>query len=398
PYIGAAASHESIYTIEFFKKLYDKLNTNGLLAVNVRDQVMLHKALSYVWRMVSENPGDKITNFRNNIRVLQIDKNSSYKDTYNYLVLVSKQRFTAEELKALNRLIDSAPIMKVIYDANNNIPPYRFFKQLNRITVSDATLHLTRASSWKYKKLINLEPSSIIKPNYFHLAVGLHPFVAGLSALFFIVSLYGLLFSHQKMRTLNKVEKQSSPVISILLFHSLLSVVAFILLLYATAIFSSASLGYSYFSISFLIVLALAAFVFPYAYTRAGKIISKGINEIWLFLVILLLGVFVLLGMEQDIEVLLGVSTKILIFALVVMFSFCSGLVHYQSTSYTQKFHPSVWFWIWYMSSVGVVIGVIISQYMLIEFNLGIIVQAAMGMFLFSALIIWWCRSASRMS
>ena len=55
PYVGASTSHEAIHTIEIFRKFYDSLSNGGLLVINSRDQVMLHKTLSYVWRVLSDD-------------------------------------------------------------------------------------------------------------------------------------------------------------------------------------------------------------------------------------------------------------------------------------------------------------------------------------------------------
>ena len=235
PFVGASASHEAIHTIEIFRKFYDSLNNGGLLVINTRDQVMLRKALSYVWRVLADDDEDKVINFENNIRVLELNKYNLKNDAYNYLVLVSKDGFTPKGLDKINNFVKSAPVTRVIYDSANNIPPYIFFKQLNKPTVSAAVSHLTMASSWKFKKLLNLEPSSIIKPDFFHLSKELHPFISVLSAIFLLLGLYGLIFSHRAMRCLEAIDVQAAPVLSILLLQAFLCAAAFVLLLYSTA-------------------------------------------------------------------------------------------------------------------------------------------------------------------
>ncbi|MFC1589233.1 hypothetical protein ACFL3P_03070 [Pseudomonadota bacterium] len=391
PYVGVSATYETIHTIELFQELYDKLNNDGVLAVTARDQVMLNKTLSYAWQTMSESSEEKIINFKKNIRILQLGRNALHKDAYNYLMLLSKDGFATEQIGVINDFVRSAPITKVIYDSDNNIPPYIFFKQLDKIKVSDAVLHLTRASSWKYKKLINLEPSSIIKPGYFYLTGGLHPFVAALSAIFLFLGLYGLFFSHQAIRKGVDFKAQNSPILSVLLFQLLLSTAAFILVFYTVVDFASASLGYSSHDSSLLIVFALGAFAVPYVFKMATGIMSKGVSGLWFYLVALFLCVFILKGMSQDIEILLGLGAKSVIFILIVMVSFCSGLVHRQVASFIAKLYPVVWFWAWCMTSVGIVLGVIVAQYILIEFGLDSVVRTAMGIFLFTAVIAWWC-------
>ena len=394
PHIGVSASHEAIHTIEVFQKLYDSLNNNGLLVINTREAVMLHKSLSYVWHIMSEGSNHKIINYENNIRVLQLNQRALYKDTYNYLVLVSKQGFTDEQLHALNEYVWTAPISKVIYDSDNNIPPYKYFKQLDKIKVSDAVLHLTRASSWKYKKLINLEPSRISKPNYFHLTAELHPFIATLSAIFLFLAIYGLFFSHSSMRSWRDVHEKNSPMLSVLLFQIFLCTTAFILLIYVIVSFASVSLGYSSSDSSMLIILALAAFAAPYVLTKTTKIISKTVSGIWFYVVILFLSVILLFNVPDDIGVLLGLVTKTVIFILTVIVSFFSGLIHRQVALFTERLYPDVWFWFWYMTSVGVVLGTITAQYIVIKFDFEHVLQTVIGMFLFATFIAWWCIQA----
>lgn len=394
PDIGVSAAQESIHTIEFFHEIFDKLGEDGVLAVNARDPVMLHKALSYVWRVLSEGSNDKIIKFERNIRVLQLASYASNRDAYNYLVLVSKRGFSEEQLQEINGLIRSAPVFKVIYDSLNNVPPYIFFKQLDKIRVSDAVLHLTRASSWKYKQLINLEPSSIIKPNYFHLSNVLHPFVSGLSALFLLLGLYGLLISQRLQRNWKVCRKQSSPVLSILLFQSSISIAAFSLILYVMTSFSAASLGYSSTNISFLMVMALAAFSSPYALIKYSSLTSKGFSGLWFYPAVLLSIALLFIGMAQDVAVLFGMPAKAVIFILTVMMSFCFGLVHQQANTILRKLYPATWFWFWYMAAIAVVLAVILSQYLFIQHDFNFVVRAAIGMIVFTAFVAWWSLDA----
>ncbi len=394
PYVGASASHEAIHTIEVFQKLYDSLNNGGLLVINSRDQVMLHKTLSYVWRILSDDDEDKIINFENNIRVLMLNKYNLKNDAYNYLVLVSKDGFTPKDLNKINRFVKVAPVEKIIYDSLNNIPPYIFFKQLNKHTVSAAVSHLTMASSWKFKKLLNMEPSSIIKPDFYHLSKELHPFTAVLSAIFLLLGLYGLVFSHRSMRNLDAADLQRAPVLSILLFQSFLSAAAFVLLLYAIVDFISASLGYSSQYVSILMLLALMAFVVPHVFTSATGSMSKGIRGVWFYPVILLLCVFILILLTQDIDMLFGVGVQAVALVLAVLVALCSGMVHHQSALFTGRLYPDVWFWFWCMASVGTVLGLILAKYILIGYDLSIMVGTAMAMFVFMAVISWWCLSA----
>lgn len=394
PYVGASASHEAIHTVEVFQKLYASLNSGGMLVINSRDQVMLHKTLSYVWRVLSDNAEDKIINFENNIRVLMLNKYNLKNDAYNYLVLVSKDGFTSEELQKMSSFIRSSPVEKVIYDSTNNIPPYIFFKQLNKHTVSAAISHLTLASSWKYKKLLNLEPSSIIKPDFYLLSRELHPFISALSAIFLLLGLYGLIFSHGSMRGLDAVDNKLAPVLSILLIQAFLCVAAFVLLLYSIVDFASASLGYSSQYASILLLLAITAFAIPHIFTRTTRCLTKGIRGIWFYLVILVLCVFIIVYMLQGIDVLLGLRAQAVLFSLALLISFSSGKVHHQAVLVLGRLYPGVWFWFWLMTSVGIVLGLILANYILIGYDLIIMVQTAMVMFVFMTAIAWWCLIA----
>lgn len=390
PYVGVSASHEAIQTKEIFRKLYESLNNDGLLVINSSDQVMLHKTLSYVWRLLSDNDTDKIINFENNIRILMLNKYSLKNDAYNYIVLVSKDGFTPEDLDKINNFVRSTPVTTVIYDSVNNEPPYILFKQLNMLTVSAAVTHLTRASSWKFKRLVNFEPSSIFKPDFFHLLMKLHPFTSVLSVTFLLLGLYGLIFSHRDMRNLGVSELKRAPVLSILLFQAFLCATAFVLVLYSITSFTTASLGYSSQYTSTLLLFALTVFVVPHVFTNIAGSVSKSIRGFWFYPVILLLCIIIIMAMTQDIVILLGVGAQAIIFILAVLVAFCSGLVHYQSALFIGRLYPGVWFWFWCMTSVGTVLGVIIAKYILIEYDLIIMIQTAMAMFIFLVFIAWW--------
>lgn len=387
PYVGASVQHEAIHTIEIFHKLYERLNNGGLLAINTRDQVMLRKTLSYVWRVLADDDEDKVINFKNNIRVLELNKYSLKNDAYNYLVLVSKDGFTSEELQKMNSFVKSAPVTKIIYDSTNNPLP-------SKLTVSAAVSQFTKVSSREFKKLLNLEPSSIIKPDFFHLSTKLHPFISVLSAIFLLLGLYGLIFSHRSMRYGQAADVQDAPVLSILLFQAFLSAVAVVLVLYSIAVFTSASLGYSSQYTSVLILLALAVFVVPHVFTSVIGGISKSISGLWFYPVILLLCAVILTAMTQDIIMLLGAGAQAVALVLAVLFAFCSGQVHRQTAMFTEKLYPGVWFWFWCMTSVGTVLGLITAKYILIGYDFSIMVQTAMAMFVFMAIIAWWCLAA----
>ena len=323
-----------------------------------------------------------------------LNKYNLKNDAYNYLVLVSKDEFTSEELQKVNSFVESSAVTRVIYDSANNIPPYIFFKQLNKITVSAAVSHLTMASSWKFKKLLNLEPSSIIKPDFFHLSKDLHPFISVLSAIFLLLGLYGLIFSHRAMRCLEAIDVQAAPVLSILLLQAFLCAAAFVLLLYSIVDFTSASLGYSFQYESMLILLALTAFAIPHIFTRTAGGLSKGIRGILFYPVILLLCVFILMAMIQDVDTLLSAGAQAAAFVLAMLVAFSSGQVHHQSALFIARLYPGVWFWFWCMTSVGTVLGLILAKYILLAYDLSIMVQTAMAMFVFMASIVWWCLIA----
>lgn len=386
PYVGASAQHEAIHTIEIFHKLYDSLSKGGLLVINTRDQVMLRKALSYVWRVLADGDEDKVINFENNIRVLELNKYSLKNDAYNYLVLVSKDGFTSEELQKMNSFIKSSPVSKIIYDSAKHPLPIK-------LTVSAAVAQFTKVSSREFKKLLNLEPSSIIKPDFFHLSMKLHPFVSVLSVIFLLLGLYGLIFSHRSMRR-DAPDLKRTPVLSILLFQAFLCAAAFVLLLYSIVVFTSASLGYSSQYTSTLILLALAAFAIAHVFTRAIGGLSSSISRLWFYPVILLLCAVFLLVMTQDIIMLLDTGAQAVAFVLALSVAFCSGQVHHQTALFTERLYPGVWFWFWCMTSVGTVLGLILAKYILINHDLSIMVQTAMLMFVFMAVITWWCLAA----
>ena len=393
PFVSAAAPYESVHTLEVFQKLYDSLDDGGLMVINSRDQVMLHKALSYVWRLLSDSSDDKIIEYKDHIRVLMLSKYSLKNDAYNYVVLLSKDAFKPELIQELDRFIQSSPVEKAIYDSWNNIPPYIFFKQLNNITVSSAISHLTTVSSWKYKKLLGLEPSSVTKPDYFHLSRELHPFISVLSAIFISLALVGLIFSHRSMRSLDSAKVEGAPVLAILLLQTFLCSVASVLLIYPVLTLVSSSLGYSVVHIIILMLLTVLFFTVPHAFTGRDSVLSKGTASIGIYFFILILGVSVTTYMLQDIDFLLGAGSYTVAMLLVVFISFSTGQVHYQSSLFLDQCYPGVTFWFWGLTAVGVVLGGILAKYILIEYDLVVQVRVAMAMFLFMSAIAWWCVS-----
>ena len=46
------------------------------------------------------------------------------------------------------------------------------------------------------------------------------------------------------------------------------------------------------------------------------------------------------------------------------------------------------------MTSVGTVLGLILAKYILLDYDLSIMVHTAMAMFVFMAIIVWWCLAA----
>ena len=387
PHVGASAQHEAIHTIEIFQKLYDSLNNGGLLVINTRDLIMLRKTLSYVWRVLSDSDEDKVINFENNIRVLTLNKYSLKNDAYNYLVLVSKDGFTTEELQKMNDFVKSAPVSKIIYDATNNKLP-------DKLTVSAAILNLTMVTSREFKTLLNLEPSSILKPDFFHMSKALHPFISVLSVIFLLLGLYGLIFSHNTTRSLHAAVLQRAPALSKLLFQAFLCAVAFVLTLYSIVHFTSASLGYSSQYTSRLILLTLTAIAVPHALFNVSGGLSRGISGIWFYPAILLLCALILTAMIQHSTALFGAGAQVVVFVLTVLVAFCSGLLHRQTIIFIELLYPGAWFWFWYMTSIGTVLGVILAKYILINYDLVIMVETAMTMFVFMAFITLWSMAA----
>ena len=137
-------------------------------------------------------------------------------------------------------------------------------------------------------------------------------------------------------------------------------------------------------------LLALAAFAVPHVFTRVAGSMSRSISGLWFYPVILLLCTAILMAMTQDINMLLGAGTQAIVFVLAVLIAFCSGQVHHQAALFTGRLYPGVWFWFWCMTSVGTVL----AKYILIGYDLSIMVKTAMAMFVFMAVIAWWCLTA----
>lgn len=394
PYVGVSASYEFLHTTEVFQKLYNSLNDDGLLAINSRDQVMLHKALSYVWRVMSDNDQAKIINFGNHIRILTLNKYSLKNDAYNYLVLVSKSGFSADELDKIDNFLEAFPVTKVIYDSVNNIAPYGFFRQLNTITISSAISHLTKASSWKFKKLLNLERSNINKPDFYNLSRELHPFVAALSAIFLFFGIYGLIFSHNDARHLRPDNFQRAPALSILLFQPLLIGLSLVLLLYCIASFMSSSLGYSSQYTAVLLFSSFLAFGITYGLNKTSGEKSKGKHGAWLYAAILLMCILILLLLSKIYDFPPGFGIQLVMLVVAVVVAFVSGLAHRQSALFLKETFPEVWFWFWGMTSVGVISGTIVARYILIDYTFDVMVLTAMAIVVFTGFIAWWCTVA----
>ena len=387
PYTGATAQHEAIHTLDIFQKLYDSLNSGGLLAINARDQTMLRKSLGYVWRTLSTDDEDKVISYENNIRVLALNKYRLQNDAYNYLVLVSKDGFTSEQIQKIDSFVTTLPISKIMYGSgSNNVP--------DRLTVSSAILALSKLSSREFKEHINLEPSSIIKPDYFYLSKTLHPFFAVLSAIFLSLGIYGLVFAHGELRNLDAAVHQRAPGLSKLLFQALLCAAAFVFVLYSIAYFTSASLGYSSHYMSLLIITTLTAFAVPLVSKRTGWSVLRTLSGIWLYPAGLLLCVLILVVMNQDVLTLLSASMQAVIIILAVLLAFCSGLLYRQTAVFIEQFYPDVFFWFWCMTAVGTVLGVILAKYILIIYNLEIVVKTAISLFVVMGFIAWWSLAA----
>lgn len=141
-------------------------------------------------------------------------------------------------------------------------------------------------------------------------------------------------------------------------------------------------------------LLALAAFAVPHVFMRVTEDISRSISGLWFYPVILLLCTVFLMAMIQDTDMLLGAGAQAVAFVLTMLVAFCSGRAHHQAALFIGRLYPGVWFWFWCMTSVGTVLGLILAKFILIGFDLSIMVKTAMVMFVFMAVIAWWCIAA----
>ena len=222
----------------------------------------------------------------------------------------------------------------------------------------------------------------------------MHPFLVILLNLCIAVVIYGILFSHAKLRGIDSEDVCSGPSVPVLLVQILISAMLGSVLAALLLLYMSVALGLHLFDM--FVACGLIIFGCSIPSFLPGKSGARGklsqvarVVHFPAFFVIFCFWYFISkheAGASQVAEPMLWLSS------VAVLTGFLATSMHEGGLVSAIRFYPEMKFWGWLMSATGVLLAVLTTYYFWISFGLPIILLAAAAMLGVTLLTGVWIR------
>ncbi len=365
-WVGTNTQDEYLVSGQLLDRYLSLLDHRGMLAITAREEVLFLKLLVSVWSRLLPDSSADVMDLEGRLKIFRLGPFARYRGSYRYLILASRDGFTAEQLAKMEETGSRMPIEQLIYGNQVHSAPWKYFDNVMAShALEDVQTHLSRYTGWRLQSSVRLlEPSSLERPDFFRLSAHMHPFLSWLLTGVTGLLIYAVLFSFRDRRDFESSDHAVKPAVAVLLVQLTSSAAAGAFLLAAIAqpaiIATQVPQQGFLWMISLLLLVLVGATRREAGYTQEeGRKASQG--RAALILVLLLALHFSsahVLQLVQDgrVVVLWGVSSLLLLVT-----GWLGWGIHRRAMLQLRRFYSLPLSWGWIVSGSGALVATIVS-------------------------------------
>ena len=364
-WVGANTADEYLVSAQMLERYFAALNSGGMLAITAREEAIFIKLLVSVWHILLPDPTSNVMDLEDRLSVFRLNHYAPYKGSYRYLMLVTSEGFSTDQLGRIEEAGSRLPVEAIIYRNQVHKAPYRFFDNLMvSHSLQNVQQHFKRYVGWSLQSPVNLQPASRDGPAFFQLSHNMHPFLRWLMTGILALMVCGVLFLFRQKRNIEHPDQSNKPAVSVFLVQLLASAAgtAFLLNAVVQPVIAVMQIPLN----GFLLAVSLALV----AVVRAGQCADAGggqsqkavIRSTALILALLLSAYFLrepVFDFVQGDRAILPLAVASLLLAVV---GWLSWRVHRHLMSQAQQVHSLARSWLWVLSGLGVLVGIVVSS------------------------------------
>jgi hypothetical protein len=335
---------------------------------------------------------------KDRVRTFRLNQYAPYKGSYRYLILVAATEFSDSQLDRMKEVSSRIPVEALIYENQAQGPPYRFFDNtLVSRSLHDAVKQFTGYFRMRLRAAVNLEPSGLERPGFFHLSRQMHPFLVWLLTGVVVGIIYGILFSLRSSRDFNRHVHSTQPAIAVFLLQALVSAAGGAFLV--AAVVQPMVIATRVPAVGYL--LAVCA-IFIAVTVATGEAVAKGqrgenaILKQSALILFFLLSIYLLQPMLLA-QIQYGAMEKLWLLMPPVIFllTWFAWRIQQRVVFQIGEFYPVTVAWSWIVSALGVLGGALVSTQIWMRLGWSTVIIWAAVLYAVVLLIAGWVAVSS---